>query len=34
MRHALDVALGSAWDEELEPYRMAADDSQRLHLVS
>jgi uncharacterized protein DUF3145 len=28
LRHALDRALGTAWDEELEPYRHAGDGSQ------
>jgi hypothetical protein len=27
LQRELDVALGSAWDEELEPFRTAGDDS-------
>ncbi|MFT4233461.1 MAG: DUF3145 domain-containing protein [Microbacterium sp.] len=27
LRRELDVALGSAWDEELEPFRIASDDT-------
>jgi hypothetical protein len=27
MRRELDIALGSAWDEELEPFRHASDDN-------
>ena len=26
LQRELDVALGSAWDEELEPFRHAGDD--------
>ncbi|MDF2921036.1 MAG: hypothetical protein K0S70_5254 [Microbacterium sp.] len=28
LKRELDVALGSAWDEELEPFRHAGDDQQ------
>ena len=28
LQRELDVALGSAWDEELEPFRHAGDDQQ------
>lgn len=27
MRRELDVALGTAWDDELEPFRVASDDT-------
>ena len=26
-RRELDIALGAAWDEELEPFRHASDDA-------
>ena len=27
LQRELDIALGSAWDEELEPFRRASDDA-------